>query len=289
MRIVLTCGTGFIGSKILSILTKYNYEILVLSRNKNVSTKNVKYIKCDLFKPISYLDKLKEFKPDTLIHCAWHNIEKLNQKKNALNNLRYSKILINEIIKLKNFKKILVAGSCFEIKNKKNKITEKCSLDDTSYFSKAKINLLKYLNKKIKKNQKFYWLRIFYAYGPGNREKTIIPTIIKNLKNNTQFTIQSPENRLDYIYVDDIAKYFTKILVKSPKSGVYNVSTGKLASIKHIFKILKSKINKNYNFQVFGKSEKVLKYFGSTKKSFLSLGWTPKIKIKSGLIKTIKD
>lgn len=289
MRIVLTGGTGFIGSRILSKLKKKNYKILILSRKKNRSKNNVNYIHCNLFKPKSYSKKLKEFKPDTLIHCAWFDMENLNKRKSSLMNLKYSKFLINEVTKLKSVKKILVAGSCFEIKNKRNKVTEKCKIDNTSYFTQAKISLLKYLKKKIKSNQKFYWLRVFYAYGPGNRVKTVIPTIIKNLKSNKPFEIKSPENELDYIYIDDIADYFVKVLLISPKSGIYNVSSGKLTSIKFIFKFLKLKINKNYKLQIFGKSNKVYKYCGSTKKSLLNLSWKPKVKISSGLLKTIKN
>ena len=212
MKIILTGGTGFIGSKILSKLAKYNFEILIFSRKKIKSKKNIRYIQCDLFKPKSYLNKIKQFNPHILIHCAWYDIENLDNKKNSLKNLKYSKFLINEVIKLKSLKKILIAGSCFEIKNKKNKVSEKCTLNNMSHFAKAKTSLLKHLKKIIKKNKKFYWLRIFYAYGPGNRDKTIIPTITNNLKNNKPFIINNPGNKLDYIYVDDIADYFVKIL-----------------------------------------------------------------------------
>tara|TARA_A100001015_G_C15042950_1_gene741132 strand:+ start:2031 stop:2903 length:873 start_codon:yes stop_codon:yes gene_type:complete len=288
MKIILTGGTGFIGSRILSKLTKFNHEILILSRKKIKSKRNVKYIQCDLFKPNSYLDKIKKFKPHILIHCAWYDIENLNKKENSSNNLKYSKFLINKVIKLKSLKKILIAGSCFEIKNKKNKVSEKCSLNVMSHFARAKTSLLKHIKKVIKKNQKFYWLRIFYAYGPGNRDGTIIPMIIKNLKDNKPFVIKNPKNELDYIYVEDIADYFIKILLINPKSGIYNVSSGKLTSIKFIFRFLKSKINRNYKFHVFGKSKKNLSYYGSTKKSFLNLYWKPQVKINSGLSKTIR-
>ena len=61
MKIILTGGTGFIGSKILSKLAKYNFEILIFSRKKIKSKKNIRYIQCDLFKPKSYLNKIKQF------------------------------------------------------------------------------------------------------------------------------------------------------------------------------------------------------------------------------------
>ena len=240
-----------------------------------------------LFKPSSYIKKLKNFNPNVLIHCAWYEIPKLS-KKNSLLNFKYSKELINRIINLKTIDKIIVAGSCFEIKNKSKKVSEKCKLDESTYFSMAKVKLLNYLKKKVKKNQKYFWLRIFYAYGPGNRKSTIIPTIIRNLRKNKPFVINSPRNKLDYIYIDDVANYFIKILKKNPNSGIYNVASGKLSSIKFIFYFLKSKINKNYKFKVFKKSNKILNYYGSDEKTIKNLSWKPKLDIKSGLSKTIR-
>ena len=73
--------------------------------------------------------------------------------------------------------------------------------------------------------------------------------IIRNLRKNKPFVINSPQNKLDYIYIDDIANYFIRIIKKNPNSGIYNATSGKLSS-KFIFNFLKSKINKNYNFKV---------------------------------------
>ena len=94
MRIVLTGGTGFIGSKILSELNKKNFKILVLSRKKNKNKKKISFLKCDLFKPSSYIKKLKNFNPNVLIHCAWYEIPKLSKK-----NSYFQKISLKILVK----------------------------------------------------------------------------------------------------------------------------------------------------------------------------------------------
>ena len=86
-----------------------------------------------------YIKKLRNFNPNVLIHCAWYEIPKLN-KKNSLLNLRYSKELINQIINLKSIDKIIVAGSCFEIKNKSKKYQKIVSLMKVQILVKPKLN-----------------------------------------------------------------------------------------------------------------------------------------------------
>ena len=112
--------------------------------------------------------------------------------------------------------------------------------------------------------------------------------MIKNIRLKKSFLIASPDNKLDYIYVEDIARYFIKILTYNPNSGIYNVGSGQRIKIKDIFKILKIKIDKNYNFNVFGNSRKILNFCSSQIKSIKSINWKPKFTIKTGLDKIIK-
>ena len=285
MKILITGGTGFIGQHVLRKFNSKSYKILSLTR-KNIKKKNnINFIKNDFFKIKSYYNKIKLFAPDIIIHCGWYGVDDYNDKKNCQLNLKYSKIFLNFVINLKSVKKVLICGSNQEIKNKTKSVSENCKLGISNNFPLAKTSLLKFVKKKIKRNQKYYWLRIFYAYGLGNREKNLIQVMCKNLKENKPFKINSPDNKLDYIYVEDIADYFFKIIEKNPKSGIYNVASGKKTSLRFIFNFLKSKINPKYNYNVFGSLKSNVNYCASTKKTLSILKWKPKFSIKKGLEK----
>ena len=118
MKILITGGNGFIGTQILNCLDNTNYTVLNLYRNKKNKKKNIVNFKCDLSKPSSYIKRIKKFNPEILIHLAWHGIPDFS-KKNCTINKKNSIKLIQEISKCKSIKKIIVAGSCFEIKHKK--------------------------------------------------------------------------------------------------------------------------------------------------------------------------
>jgi len=182
MRVLITGGNGFIGSEILNLLIKKKYKVLNLCRNNVKKNSYATYYKCDLFKPKTYIKKVINFNPQILIHLAWNGIPDFN-KKNCNQNEKFSKKFIKETAKLKSIKKIIVAGSCFEIKYKKNSCSEKKLFDTNSNFTHAKYEIFKYLKKiSEKKDKKYYWLRIFYAYGPNQKNNSIIPYIYHSLK-----------------------------------------------------------------------------------------------------------
>ena len=129
MRVLITGGNGFIGSEILNLLIKKKYKVLNLCRNDVIKNSYATYYKCDLFKPNTYIKKIINFNPEILIHLAWNGIPDFN-KKNCNQNEKFSKKFIKETAKLKSIKKIIVAGSCFEIKYKKNSCSEKKLFDN---------------------------------------------------------------------------------------------------------------------------------------------------------------
>ena len=287
MRILLTGGTGFIGSKVLEELNNKKNDILILTRKSIKNRTNIQFYKCDFFNPNSYIHKIRDFNPNIVVHCFWYGIPDLG-KKNSNLNYKYSKIFFSNILNLGNLEKILVSGSCFEIKNKKGKKNENCRVDTNTFFSNSKIKIYNYLKKNIKKKHKLYWLRIFYAYGPKQRKDSLIPYIIDCLKKNKKINIKNPNNCLDFIFVKDIAKYFKKIIELSPTSGIYNVGTGYSVKILKIFKILKKYINKNYKYDLTSKSKYNVYFFCNNKKTLKNIFFKLKFKIEKGLKETLK-
>ncbi len=286
MNILLTGGTGFIGNRILKKISDKKNRVLIITRKKIKKKKNIEYYQTDFFKPKSYISKLKIFRPDIIIHCAWYGIPDLGEK-NSMLNLKYSKKFFNSVLKIDSIKQILICGSCFEIKNKNQRKKENCKTDTSNSFSKAKIDLYNFLKKKIKKTVKLYWLRIFYAYGPGQRKESIIPYMINNLKKNKKINIKNPDYSLDFIFVDDVAEYFKKIIHKKPSSGIYNVGSGRAIKLRKIFKLLKSIINKKYKFELPKKSHKIINFYSCNNKSKNIVLWKPKYNILKGLNETI--
>ena len=84
MRIILTGGTGFIGSALIQKLNEEGHEIKCISRNK-VDDEKVKYIKGDIMEPKSYQNEVIDFNPNKVIHLAWHGLPNYSEENCKLN------------------------------------------------------------------------------------------------------------------------------------------------------------------------------------------------------------
>ena len=287
MNILLTGHTGFIGTKLLKLLSndKKKYKILCLSRsNKHViKKKNIFYLKCDLKNIKKFKNKIYKFNPHTLIHLAWEGIPNFNysnSKKNEVNSKKLIQLLLDET-KLKN---LIVSGSCFEIYPPNNSY---------QYFINAKKNILKFINlKKKTTNFRYQWLRIFYVYGPGQRKESLIPYIIKSLKNNLELKFKTPNKAHDFIYVDDVCRFIISSLKKDIGSNIFDVGTGKTTSIVKILENIKNIFKYDDNLNEFLKISKNKKSISKQKANLLSakkkLNWKPKFSIKNGIEKIFK-
>ena len=244
MKILITGGSGFIGCNILKKLENSKHQVLSLSRKNRVGNKNFKWIKCDLSKKKSYQDHIKQFDPDILIHLSWDKIPNFSREI-CNKNLEDSINLFEYIFENTNCKKVIVSGSCFEYSKQKLKTKEKDFSKPTNHFTVAKFAVLKWLTDNEKKfKYEFIWFRIFYAFGPRQKNNSLIPYLIKTLKDNNLPDIKNPHTSLDFVHIETISKYFIKALSSKYKSGIYNIGSGKAINILTILEILEKKILK---------------------------------------------
>ena len=67
--------------------------------------------------------------------------------------------------------------------------------------------------------------------------------------NKKDIFLNSPFNRHDFIYIDNVVEAFNNFLNSKLKSGIYNIGSGKTHSVLKIAKILNYKINGRSNFK----------------------------------------
>jgi nucleoside-diphosphate-sugar epimerase len=288
MNILLTGHSGFIGKKLLNLLSKdkKKHKILCLSRSnkRTIKKKNIFYLKCDLKNIKKFKNNIHKFDPNALIHLAWEDIPNfnyLNSKKNEVNSKKLIQLLLDET-KIEN---LIVSGSCFEIYPPNNSY---------QYFINAKKNILKFIKfKKKSKDFRYQWLRVFYVYGPGQRKQSLIPYIKSSLKNDLQLKFKTPNKAHDFIYIDDVCRFIVSCLKKDIGSNIFEVGTGKTTSVIRILENIKKIIKYDPNLSDFLKISKNKKSISKQRANILSakkkLNWKPKFFIKSGIKKIFKN
>lgn len=275
MKILLSGASGFIGKNFLKYFNQNHGEhnILIIGRNLQANTKKNLYLEFDLNNIEKNFNEVKEFNPDVFLHLAWEGIPNYSEKfseKNYENTMKIICLIANET----NCKKIISTGSCWEY-NDGNLIGE-CREDylikPSKPFSIYKQKIFEE-TKKIANDKRilFNWLRLFYVYGPSQKNSSIIPMLAEKLTQKKEININYPANKNDFIYIDDVSKILSEFIINNYISGAFNVGTGKSTSIYELLKIIDLHINGNNEI-----SEKYLRkvnlsevkqdFYASTKK-----------------------
>ena len=236
-NIIVSGATGFVGRNIVKSLIKNNYKVSILIRNKNkvLSIDYLKNLPKIYFNLEEYDKAIKVPQNATLIHCAWSEVKDIHSinhiEKNYINNYYFIKNMINNGIK-----NIVITGTCFEYGLQKSPIKANSITMPNDAYSISKDMLHKSLRLLQNKNDfNLLWLRLFYMYGEGQNENSIIPLLDSALERGDKVFNMSPGDQLlDYLEINVVAK---KIIEKLSKlDGTYNICNGKPISLEDLMK-----------------------------------------------------
>ena len=114
-------------------------------------------------------------------------------------------------------------------------------------YGLAKDTLRKYLEMIIPEyNTSFNWVRLFYMYGEGQNENSLIPQLKRAvLSGDTVFNMSGGEQLRDYLNVKTVAEYICHIALQTEINGVLNCCSGKPISIRRLVEKIISEMNSN--------------------------------------------
>ena len=285
MNIFITGGSGFIGKQLIPILG--HHELLCLTRSaKDLKLgNNVQYVSGDLSNPESYLPTLDEFKPDCCIHLAWYGLPNYSLENNKINLI--SGINLVESLKKVECKKIFAVGSCWEYGNAKNSLSELDFPIDPGVFAAFKTSLHMIINSICHENSiNLIWGRVFFVYGPGQRQTSLIPSCYNSLKNRVEFKINNPLAVNDFIYVSDVANAIRHLIELDNTSGVYNIGSGHGKAVWEVVNCIASTLNISPIYENMPASD--LGNWANID-SISKCGWKSKVSLEAGILNTINN
>ena len=285
-KILITGGTGFLGSSIINQLSNSKkYYIHMLSRKSSnfqrIDKKNLKKIK--LFKlESSNLEKIfKKFKFDVVIHCA--------------TNYGLRKQDISEIIQPNLILPMRLLDLCKNYNVKAFLNTDTILNKNISNYSLSKYHFVEWL--KLFSNE-FYCtnIKIEHFFGPKDDDTKFVIFIIKSFLNNSlSIPLTKGLQKRDFVYIDDVVQAIKKILNYSltKKNGfeTFEIGSGKNISIKSIVllikRLCKNKVTKLQFGELKMRKNDALSVNLNLKKIY-NLNWKPKYNLNRSLEKTIK-
>ncbi len=227
-NIIVTGGSGFIGSNIVNLLIKKKFNVTILDkkRPKNLKTK---FIKSDL----SNIKTLKKITKN--IDCVYHlaGVSDVTKVKNMpiltiKDNIMLTANLI-EAVRVNKVKRFIFASSIYVNSKSGNLYT-------TSKI--AAENIIK--NYFLLYKTKYTILRFASAYGTNNRGADVISLFMKRALKNKIINVHGNGSQTrDFIHAEDLAACSLKILNKKYENKTLTIGNMKKVKIIDLAKLIK--------------------------------------------------
>jgi len=245
-RIFITGGTGFIGKHILNLLKKdKNVHCYVLTRNAYENSKNISYLQGNIADMNVIKHYIERINPQYLLHLAW-DVSKFDYANAGTNYVwvQWTEDLVTLFLK-NGGKHVIVSGTCLEYSlftNIPHKEDEICI--SSCLYGKCKLEVYEFLLKICNLyNARLVWGRIFYPYGKDEDQRKLISNVIQVFQAGMPFICKTPNDKIDFIQIDDLAKLFRLAIFNKNLKGIINFGTGNGVYIRDIVNIIARKMN----------------------------------------------
>ena len=245
MKVAVTGATGFIGRHVLAELEARSVETIALARlatAKPMEHASSRVVQLDLHDAPSNAFELMG-RPDVLIHLAWSglpNYKSLHHFEQELPaQYRFLKSLVES-----GLQNIVVAGTCFEYGMRSGALSEDVTPHPSNPYGFAKDALrcqLEYLKSALPFD--LTWARLFYLYGEGQAESSLLPQLRQAAeRGDPVFNMSGGEQLRDYLPVTEVARSLVSLALAKKDMGVVNVCSGTPISVR---KLVEDLIKKN--------------------------------------------
>ena len=280
-NVLITGGSGFIGSYVVDALVKNKYKVTILDLNQP-KRKDVKFIQG------SILDK-------SIIRSALKNI-----------NIIFHLAAVSDITKVKEIPlktiKTNILGTTFLLEGARNANIDRFVFAGSIYSYGAAGNLyttsktaseLIIKNYKLIYGQKFTILRYATAYGPRNREVDAVSIFVRRALKNLDLIIHgNGQQKRNYVCAEDLGYGSLFALEKKATNKIITLVSKRDTKIIDLARMI-IKITKSKSKIFFDKKKRrlddftsVFSYKSNREKNLMI--WRPKYNLEKGLKKYIE-
>lgn len=237
MRVAVTGATGFIGKHVLAELARHAVEIVSVVRPSSVASSSTplgRVVQIDLHSAPSNAFELMGC-PDVLIHLGWSGLPNYKSLHHFEHELPAQYGLLKVLIE-SGLKNLVVTGTCFEYGMQSGALSEDLEARPSNPYGFAKDMLRRQL-EFLKQTHPFAltWARLFYLYGEGQADSSLLPQLKKAVElGDKVFNMSGGEQLRDYLPIAEVAKRLVALALAKQDVGIVNVCSGQPVSIRRL-------------------------------------------------------
>jgi len=235
--VLVTGGTGFIGSHVVRALLARGVPVTVLCRDAQKAgampwSGQVEFVQGDLARlSPKQLDHLAGH--GRILHLAWEHLNAYKSNVHEEEVLPRHQEFLTQLIS-RGAKRLLVSGTCLEYGLREGALTEELAPQPTTAYGRAKDALRRALEPLCAESgTALQWVRLFYMHGPGQSEKSLLSQLDRAIQNNMlEFDMSGGEQLRDYLPVEDVADILVRVTAQSVVTGVINCASGHPVTVR---------------------------------------------------------
>ena len=298
LKILITGGTGFIGSNLARFFYLKGNDVAITLRNESNTwrisdiLKNVTQLKADLTDTPKVLNIFDSFKPDIVIHVAGWGTQlfEVDERRIFNANLLSTINVVEAFLKSKS-ELLINSGSATEYGIKTNPMSESDILEPIGSYAISKAAATLYSrSRSVENNRKIATFRIFIGFGYYEEPHHLIPYLLHCTLKGITATLNNSNNVRDFIFIDDICSAYDELIKKSNDIGlgeIFNLGSGKEYTVEQVLntveRISDKKLNVKWQYRNDRLYDKANHWVANTSKTEEILKWKPKYTLEEGL------
>lgn len=292
MRVLVTGGSGFIGSHVVDKLRDKEIEVRVYDTLIPTYRKDIEFYQGSILDMAALSFAMSDI--DAVFHLA-----AVADVKDVYNEPHYAESInvrgtanVLEAARKANVKRIIYGSTTWVYSEaKEDDVDEATPLHAPLHFYTATKLAGEYYCQSYSKlyGLEFVILRYGIPYGPRARDGAVIPIFVKKALNGEPLTIAGDGLQFrKFVYVEDLAEGNVLALKNIAKDKIYNLDGQESITIKQIAEAIKKMIG---NVKIEYTPARPGDFSGKKVSSGLAkkdLGWEPKTSFEEGLRRYIK-
>jgi len=287
-KILVTGGTGFVGSNLINALLKNQSNIIAIVSRDTTNSQELfgKRVIHILYEDVKFKSDIIEFRPDVVIHLASYSTSKddVDSIKMLIDsNILFLSLLL-DALKEVNVELFLNTGSFAEYYYNDGKLNPAYYYAATKTSSRAIINYFKSLTR-----MKCCTIIPYTIYGASNKNKKIVDLLFDSLQAVDSIEMTHGNQISDFIHIDDVIAFYIHIiknrhLLKDDEE--YHLGSGDGNTIRNIATIIETVTGQETNIKwgaLNYRPKDMMRAIAPIYKLEKELQWMPSIDIEEGI------
>jgi nucleoside-diphosphate-sugar epimerase len=287
--VLVTGGSGFLGSHLCRRLLNEGLEVHAVSRNQYISEPGgIRWWQADVTEISSVRNLFQGVKPGIIFHLSGLATARPDRDLvlPTLHSLLVSTVNVLTVAAEIRCRRIVLAASLTEPQANGFEIIPGSPYAAAKWASGGYARMFHELYKTP-----VVMVRPFMTYGPGQDEGKLVPHVILSLLKREAPKLSSGQQQFDWIYVDDVMDGFiAAVQAENIEGRTIDLGSGRLVSVRTVVDRIAELIGAEVTPAFGALADRPLEWarVADTQDAFMRMGWKPHTSLEEGLQETVR-